>query len=95
MATHKKIVAEDAENLAVRSFSYIVADEGRMSRFLDVTGLRAETIREAAASPGFYAAVMDYVAADESLLLDLAQSLEVGPETLMDARRRLAPPVSE
>jgi hypothetical protein len=91
MATHKKIANDQAEALALSTLTYIVSDGERLGRFLEITGLRAETIRSAATSPGFLGAVMDYVAADEPLLLALAQSLDLKPERIMEARWALSP----
>lgn len=91
MIPHKKIASEHAEELALRTLSYIAGDEERLTRFMTTTGLTPDTIRSAAASPGFLAAVLDYVASDEPLLIALAQSLEVKPERIMEARRTLSP----
>jgi hypothetical protein len=91
MTTHKKIATEQAEDLALRTLAYIADDDERLGRFLDTTGLRPETIRTAATSPGFLAAVLDYVAADEPLLVSLAQALDLKPERIMEARWTLSP----
>ena len=91
MTAHKKIATQQAEDLALRTLTYIASEDERLGRFLDVTGLRPETIRTAATSPGFLAAVLDYVAADEPLLVGLAQSLDLKPERIMEARWTLSP----
>jgi Protein of unknown function (DUF3572) len=91
MTSHRKIANEHAEDLALRTLSYIVSDEERLNRFLAMTGLQPDTIRRAAASPDFLAAVLDYVAGDEPLLIALAQSLELKPERIMEARWTLSP----
>jgi hypothetical protein len=91
MTSYRKITAEEAESVAVSAFAFVAGDPERLSRFLEITGLRPETIRQAAASPGFYGAVLDHVASDEQLLLALAGALETKPERIMQARRTLAP----
>jgi hypothetical protein len=91
MTAHRKMASEHAEDLALRTLSYIVADEERLGRFLTITGLQPQTIRSAAGSPGFLGAVLDYVASDEPLLIALAQSLELKPERIMEARWTLSP----
>ena len=91
MIAHRKIANEHAEELAVSTLSYIVGDEERLNRFLATTGLTPDTIRSAAALPGFLAAVLDYVAGDEPLLIALAQFLELKPERIMEARHTLSP----
>ncbi len=75
-ALPQKITTDEAEAVAVAAFSAITGDEERMSRFLAISGLRPETIREAAASPGFFAGILDYVVSDEALLVALATETE-------------------
>jgi hypothetical protein len=87
-----KMDRDAAEAVAIDAVSFIAADEHRLLRFLDLAGLTLDGIRSAAASPGFLAAVLDHVAADESLLVDLARALEVPPERIMRARHLLSPP---
>jgi hypothetical protein len=91
MAGHKKIGREEAESLALRTLTYIASDGDRLARFLGMTGLNPETIRQSAASPAFFAAVLDHVAADERLLIDLSGFLGVKPEHIMEAHRTLSP----
>jgi Protein of unknown function (DUF3572) len=91
MTPYGKITAEEAESVAVRALAFVAGDPERLSRFLDTTGLRPETIRQAAASPGFLAAVLDHVASDERLLLAVASAIATKPERIMQARHALAP----
>ena len=81
-----------AEDIAVKALTLLVADPERLARFLALTGLGPESIRAAAGSPGFLLAVLDHVAQDEELLVALAREIEAPPETLVEARRLLAPP---
>ena len=90
-APPQKISSDDAETLAVAAFSAIMGDEERMSRFLAVSGLRPDTIREAAASPRFLAGILDYVVADEPLLIALAREMNLTPERLVAAHGTLSP----
>jgi hypothetical protein len=87
----KKISVEEAERLALDALSYIIADSERMVRFLAISGLHPDTIRSAASEPGFLAGILDYVAADEALLIGLAETLQTKPEHLMEAHRTLSP----
>ena len=91
MTSHRKIAVEEAESVAVSALSFIVGDDERLARFLDTAGLRPETVRVAAETPGFLAGVLDYVAADEALLLALARALETRTERIMEARSTLSP----
>ena len=90
-ALPQKITTDAAEAMAMAAFLAITGDEERMSRFLAISGLRPETIREAAASPRFFAGILDYVVSDEGLLVALATELNVKPEQLMGAHLALSP----
>ena len=83
----KRVTREEAENVAVGAFSFITSDEERLGRFLAVSGLQPDTIRSAAASPGF----LDYVVSDEPLLVALAKELNTKPEHIMSAHWTLSP----
>ena len=87
----KRITRDEAETIALGAFSYITGNEEVLGRFLATSGLRPDTIRSAAASPGFFAAVLDYIAADEPLLVALAKELDTRPERIMEAHRTLSP----
>ncbi|MGO4385997.1 DUF3572 domain-containing protein [Microvirga sp. 2YAF29] len=87
----KRLTRDEAENVALGAFAFITSDEERMGRFLAISGLQADNIRSAAAQPGFFAAILDYVAADEPLLIALAKELDTKPEHIMLAHWTLSP----
>jgi hypothetical protein len=87
----KKVTVKEAETIALDALSYLAADDARLSRFLDVSGLEPQTIRRAAADPGFLAGVLDYLVSDEPLLLGFAASVAAKPEAVMAARSALSP----
>jgi Protein of unknown function (DUF3572) len=75
-----------AEGLAIAALGFIAAEPDRLGRFLALTGIGPESIRDAAREPRFLAGVLDHVAADEDLLLAFAAEREVDPEHVMLAR---------
>lgn len=81
---------EAAEALALEALSYLTADGERLAGFAAAAGFTGETIRAAAAAPGFLAAVLDYVASDESLLLAFAANRELEPTEVARAWRLLS-----
>lgn len=81
----------DPEALALKVLNSLVTDPERLGRFLALSGLDPATIRTAAATPGFLPAILDHVAADERLLLTVADEIGVSPEAIMAAQRRLSP----
>ncbi len=81
----------ESEEIAIAVFGRIAADDERLGRFLDLTGLRPDGIREAAASPRFFEAVLEHVVSWEPLLIEIAGELGIRPERLAAAHARLAP----
>jgi hypothetical protein len=75
-----------AQELAIAALSFIAAEPDRLGRFLAMTGIGPESIRDAAREPRFLAGVLDHVAGDERLLLAFAADNEVDPEHVMVAR---------
>jgi len=80
----------DPESLAIEALGFLAAEPQRLMRFLSLTGIEPETVRDAARAPGFLAAVLDYVAADETLLVACADTLGRRPEAVVAAQQELA-----
>ncbi|CAN1556628.1 Protein of unknown function DUF3572 [Rhabdaerophilaceae bacterium] len=85
-----RALAPDPEMLAVQALGFLAEDTGRLTRFLDITGISPATLRQAAQSPTFLASVLAYLMADESLLLAFAAQVQVRPETLAPAEAALS-----
>jgi hypothetical protein len=88
----RRLTPETAERIALQALSFLVSDSDRLERFLNSTGLRPETVRRAAAQPGFLMGVLDHLASDEGLLLSFADSASVDPAAVALAREALAGP---
>jgi Protein of unknown function (DUF3572) len=65
-----------AEALAIAALHFIAAEPERLGRFLAVTGIAPQSIRDAAREPNFLAGVLDHIAGDERLLLAFAAESE-------------------
>lgn len=78
-----------AESLAIQALAFIAGDPGRLGDFLAVTGIGPDAIRAAAREPSFLAGVLDYVAADESLLVAFAADAAIDPFEIGRARAML------
>lgn len=85
------LTAEEAEGLAVEALSFLASDGSRIASFLEATGLAPRDLRQAARSPGFLAGVLEFIAADESLLLVFASEKAIDPALVLSAKRSLAP----
>jgi len=84
-----------ATDLAVAALCFIASEPERLGRFLALTGIGPESIREAAREPEFLLGVLDHLAGDEALLLAFANENEVDPEQVTLARDVLAAMPSE
>ncbi len=87
-----RLTAPSAEAVAIDALSFLASEPERLGRFLSLTGLGPETIRQAAASPGFLAAVLDHSASDETLLLAFASNAGLDPAVVGQAAAALAGP---
>lgn len=86
------IDAERASGLALQGLAFLAADAGRLSRFLALTGCGPADIRAQAKTPDFQASVLEYLLADESLLLVFATEAGVAPEMIAPAHALLLSP---
>ena len=80
---------EQAETLALQALGYLAADEDRLLRFLAVTGLSPQELRERAGDPHFLAGVLDHLLTDDAMIMAFAEENGLEPEAVMAARRRL------
>ena len=80
---------EGAEVIALRALTWIAGDDDLMVGFVSVSGADLSEIRDRATEPAFLAGVMDYVMADEELLLAFARINDLQPEQVAKAARTL------
>jgi hypothetical protein len=70
---------QQAEAIAINGLNFLAADGERLVRFLDLSGLDPASIRAAARDPGFLAGVLEYINADERLLMAFAGDAGMEP----------------
>jgi hypothetical protein len=90
MKKRLSVTPEAAEQLAIQALSYIAGEPERLGGFLAITGIGPGEIRAAAREAGFLAGVLDYVAADERLLMEFAAEAGIDPASLEIARAALS-----
>ncbi len=81
--------SQAARDLAVQALGYIADDQQRLERFLALSGLQVEHVREAAQAPEFLVGVLDYLLGDERALLAFATINGVEPVAVRHARAEL------
>jgi hypothetical protein len=80
---------DSARSLAISALAFIAADSERLSRFLKLTGLGPDNLRTAAADPAFLGSVLEYLVADEELLVGFAADAGLKPEAVARAHEAL------
>jgi len=76
--------------VALLALGWILSDENRAHRFLDLTGLDAGQLRAGAGDPVLLAATLEFLSRHEPDLLACADALELSPEMLILASQELA-----
>jgi hypothetical protein len=79
-----------AETMAIMAFSFLMEDDERRRRFLDVTGIHPDQLREAIVEPQFQGAILDYLGTDERTLTAFAAGAGLDPGDIERARTALA-----
>ena len=79
----------DPVALALAALAATLGEPRRAQRFLDLTGIGTEELREKAAEPELLAALVRFLEAHEPDLVDVAGTIGVAPADLVEARRSL------
>ncbi|MBA8880218.1 DUF3572 domain-containing protein [Phyllobacterium myrsinacearum] len=80
---------EDAQDLAINSLVFLAQDNELLPRFLALTGITADQIREAAQEPGFLAGVLQFYLAHEPTLMRYCEATQTAPAQVQEALRQL------
>lgn len=86
---------EAANLVAISGLQYLAGDPEQLSRFVSLTGMTPDAMRENAASPEFLAAILDFYLGDEPTLLAFAASHDLSPTDIQKARFALVPPLED
>lgn len=88
--TGRSITFEEAQEIATNGLIHISQDPELVGRFLAVSGIGPESIRDAASEPGFLAGVLEFLMGDEALLLTFCENHRIRPTMIAAARFALA-----
>ena len=81
---------EAAEMLAIRALQHLAGDSEQIARFLSLSGIAPEELREAANSTDFLSGVLDYLMGDEATLVAFAASAGCEPGEIATPRAALS-----
>jgi Protein of unknown function (DUF3572) len=76
---------ETAQAMALEALAFLAEDPLRLKRFLDLTGLSVGHLRSDVAAPTVGLAVLEHLAADESLLLVFTANRAIAPHSIAPA----------
>ena len=79
-----------ASALALGALGWVLADDNRAHRFLELTGLTPDGLRGAIGELATHRAVVDFLCAHEPDLMGAAASLGVDPAEIAKAKELLA-----
>lgn len=80
---------EDDAALALHALGWIVSDEPRAERLLGMTGLDPDSLRASLGKRETLAAILSFLISHEPDLIACADALDIRPEALAAAARRL------
>ncbi len=78
------------ETIALEALGWVLTDEPRAERFLALTGLTPDALREGLGSRAVLGAVLDFLAGHEADLVAVAMALDLPPQDIAEAARTLA-----
>jgi hypothetical protein len=80
---------EGVAALVTELVAFMTQDEDRFARFIGLTGLSLQDLRDRLSDPAFQAMVLDQALEDESWVLEFAASQNLPPDCVLKARRKL------
>ena len=80
---------EGAEILALQALGGLAGQDEARGRFLALAGLAVTDLREVADSRDTHRAVLDFLLADEELLLDFCEMAQIPPKSMPLYRHKL------
>ena len=83
------LTRERAEILALEALAWLAGQPDAVAKFLTLSGLEPSDLRRVVGDIGLQGSVLDFLLADENLLLDFCQSASLKPQAVHTARHRL------
>ena len=81
--------SDEAQTLALQALAFVLGDDEARRRFVGQTGLDGEALRAQAGDAAFQGGVLDFLLADEKLLMSFCEAAELAPEAPGRARAAL------
>ena len=85
----KMMTPDAAATLALDALTYLASVPDAFDRFADLSGLDRNTVRQRAQETAFLVAVLDFLLADEQLLVEFCGGASIDPPAIHMARHAL------
>lgn len=92
MQTKKPLNPSEAEHIAITGFEYLANEPEILSRFLSITGVSPDELRNSINQPAFLVGILDFFLSDEKTLIEFAKVKKLNPEHINIARQIIAGP---
>ena len=83
---------EEAQVLALKALAFIVNSEETLGRFMALSGLDGASLRARAGEPELHVALLDFLLADEGLVVEFCETASVDARAVHLARYVLGGP---
>jgi hypothetical protein len=77
---------DTAETAALQALGFVAADPDMLARFMGLAGVSIDELKTRAAEPSFLGGVLDFVLADEKLLLEFCEASGLKPASVARLR---------
>jgi hypothetical protein len=85
-----RLTPDAAATLALNGLAFLVGTGADMDRFLDLTGVDRDSLRDRADEPDFLVSVLDFLLSNEELLVRFCDDFEIDVYAVHMARHVLA-----
>lgn len=89
MPVHQPKANTDPAALALDALAWIMSDDNRAVRFLDLTGLTPDALRAGLQDQATHRAVLAFLEAYEPDLVSYAKARQIDPSLIPDSARKL------
>lgn len=86
---NKDYITHAAETIALGALSFIVAEDDLRDRFLALSGMDSDSMRQRISDPVFLVSILDFLIAHEPDLIAFATAQDIAPDLVVKAWRQL------
>jgi hypothetical protein len=85
-----RMTTDQAATVALKGLAYLVNFEPELNRFLELSGADRATLRDRADEPEFLTALLDFMLANEAVMVDFCNDTSIDARMVHTARHVLS-----